>query len=162
MLENPKYFSTKNNIKIKDIKSQNKYYFVANCNHEFLSLPSNVFLDNRLTCPVCSGRQVVKGVNDLWTTHPEIAKMLLHKEDGYKYSFGSNKKLDWICSDCRKEFCMMPYKLKNRLYKCPYCSGNKSYGEKFIYNLLEQLYIPFKMHVVFEWSNKKEYDFYIP
>lgn len=27
-------------------------------------------------CPVCAGKKVLIGYNDLWTTHPEIAKLL--------------------------------------------------------------------------------------
>lgn len=27
-------------------------------------------------CPVCAGKKVLIGYNDLWTTHPEIAKSL--------------------------------------------------------------------------------------
>lgn len=27
-------------------------------------------------CPVCAGKKVLVGYNDLWTTHPEIAKLL--------------------------------------------------------------------------------------
>jgi DNA-directed RNA polymerase subunit RPC12/RpoP len=160
--EHTGYFSSKNNIEIKDIKSQNKYYFIADCCHEFLSQPTNVFVDNELHCPVCSGRQVVKGVNDMWTTHPELAALLANPEDGYKYTANTHKELLWFCKDCKREFYMQTDKFKIRLHKCPYCSENKSYGEKFLYNLLEQLYIPFEMHKTFEWSDKKEYDFYIP
>lgn len=63
-------------------------------------MPTNVFVDNKLHCPVCSGRQVQKGINDLWTTHPDLAARLLDKEDGFRYSFGSNKKLKWLCPEC--------------------------------------------------------------
>lgn len=27
-------------------------------------------------CPVCAGKKVLIGYNDLWTTHPEVAKLL--------------------------------------------------------------------------------------
>lgn len=37
-----------------------------------------------------------------------------------------------------------------------------SYPEKYMYNLLTQLGVVFKHHKTFEWSQKREYDFYIP
>lgn len=64
-LNHSQYFLDKNNVNIEDIKSQNKYYFKGKCGHEFLSLPCSVFVDGDIHCPVCSGRQVQIGVNDL-------------------------------------------------------------------------------------------------
>ena len=47
-------------------------------------------------CPVCSGRKVVSGINDLATTHPELA-LQAHGWDPTSISYGSGKKLNWIC-----------------------------------------------------------------
>jgi hypothetical protein len=47
-------------------------------------------------CPVCSGRQVLTGFNDLLTTDPEVAKEAF----GWDPSLvprSSNKKKEWIC-----------------------------------------------------------------
>ena len=162
LIDNPQNFSSKNNIEIQNISSGNKYYFIGNCGHEFLALPCNVFSTGELGCPFCCGKRVLKGFNDMWTTDPELADLLSNYEDGFKYTANTNKKLKWTCKNCKKEFDMCPAKLKNRINKCPYCNKNKSYGEKFLCNLFDQLYIPFKIHVKFEWSNNKEYDFYIP
>ena len=162
MFNNPKYYSSKNKTNLLDIKSGNKYYFIGDCKHKFLSLPCNAFRTGKLTCPYCCGKRVLRGFNDIWTTNPEIAILLENSEDGYRYTAHSNKKLKWKCNDCGRIFEMSPGKLLERIYKCPYCSDCRSYGEKFVYNFLEQLYIPFEMHVTFEWSDNKEYDFYIP
>lgn len=162
LIKHPQYFSNKNKIKIQNISSGQKYYFVGDCGHEFLSLPCNAFRTGNLGCPYCFGKRVLKGFNDMWTTDPNLASHLANVEDGFKYTANTNKKLLWLCKDCGKEFYMLLSKLRNRLNKCPYCSGNKSYGEKFLSNLLDQLYIPFETHIKFEWSDNKEYDFYIP
>lgn len=48
-------------------------------------------------CPVCSGHKILKGFNDLQTTHPEIAA----EADGWDpttTTYGSNKKRSWKCS----------------------------------------------------------------
>ena len=47
-------------------------------------------------CPYCSGHRVLKGFNDLATTHPELSKEA-YGWDATEYSAGSGKKLDWIC-----------------------------------------------------------------
>ena len=162
LINNPQYFSNKNSTEIKNISSSKKYYFIGDCGHEFLAFPCNVFSTGKLGCPFCCGKRILKGFNDIWTTDPELAVLLSNYEDGFKYTINANKKLEWTCKYCKKEFSMYPAKLKSRINKCPYCDKNKSYGEKFLCGLFDQLYIPFKTHVKFEWSNNKEYDFYIP
>lgn len=47
-------------------------------------------------CPVCSGRKVIAGINDLVTTHPELADQA-YGWDPSKVSYGSGKKLPWKC-----------------------------------------------------------------
>ena len=48
-------------------------------------------------CPYCSNQKVLKGFNDLQTTHPELAKEADGWDPGTKIA-GSNKKFPWICS----------------------------------------------------------------
>lgn len=48
-------------------------------------------------CGVCSGRKVQRGVNDLWTTHPTVARRLADPEVGYLVSAGTNRKVEWRC-----------------------------------------------------------------
>lgn len=47
-------------------------------------------------CPVCSFRKVVKGVNDLETTHPDLAKEA--QFDATKFTKVSKKKVAWRCA----------------------------------------------------------------
>ena len=47
-------------------------------------------------CPYCSGKAVLVGVNDLKTTHPEIAAQAIGW-DPTSVSAGSNKKREWLC-----------------------------------------------------------------
>jgi hypothetical protein len=48
-------------------------------------------------CPICSGRKVLAGFNDLATTHPEVAKELVDA-DPTKFTSGSNLSQTWRCS----------------------------------------------------------------
>lgn len=137
------------------------------CNSDFKISESN--LSRNQGCPVCSGHKVMVGVNDLWTTHPEIASNLLNDSDGYKYSFGSNKRVDFKCSKCGHlikkkiigEIC-------SRGFSCPSCGDGISYPNKFMYNLLFALNEDFDNEVKFDWCifpkfndiNKMTYGYY--
>ena len=52
-------------------------------------------------CPYCSGQRILKGVNDLATTNPELAKEWNYEKNGkltpYDLSAGSGKKVWWLC-----------------------------------------------------------------
>ena len=143
------------NIDPSTISSGKKYYFTCEKGHIFDSLPCNAIKEGKIRCPVCSGRRVEAGYNDLWTTHPEFAKHLKTKDDGYKYSFGSNVKLWWICPDCKNEMFISPNKFINRLSLCNICSSLKSYGEKFMTELLNQSCVYFEPEKVFDCSNNR-------
>ena len=66
--------------------------------HEFLAASSQrTRPDKSSGCPYCSGKRVLKGLNDLATTHPEFAQFA-HDWDPTRYSAGSAVKVNWICS----------------------------------------------------------------
>lgn len=81
-------------------------------------------------CPYCSGRIPVCGVNDLATTHPDLARQLLDPEQGKLVGAGSSKKLEWVC-DKNPEH-VWTAAVRNRVgfngkasTGCPVCSGRK-------------------------------------
>ena len=49
-------------------------------------------------CPVCANRIVLKGFNDLATTHPEIAREA-YGWDPTTVTGGTKRKFNWICSE---------------------------------------------------------------
>lgn len=130
--------------------------------HIWFATPNNVLKTNGTRCPYCSGNKVLKGFNDLWTTHPEIASCLANQEIGYQISYSGHSRQDFICPKCG---CL----IKNVIVKdavrynlkCPCCSDGVSYPERFVSNMLRQLKIYYKHDGVFEWSGLKRYDFYI-
>lgn len=130
------------------------------CNGEWYATPANILKGRG--CPYCAGKKILNGVNDLWTTNPEIASWLKDKELGYKVTKGSNKKVTFICPRCGKGKIISPNKLNNS-FSCNYCSDGISYPEKFLLSLLDQLHINFiyqysKVNAV--WCDKYKYDFY--
>jgi hypothetical protein len=74
-------------------------------------------------CPICSGRQVLAGFNDLETTHPKIAKEA-HNFDPRTLSQGSNIKVEWKCS-LGHIFKAPPHLRTGRNSGCSVCSGDQ-------------------------------------
>lgn len=74
-------------------------------------------------CPVCSGKKILKGINDLATTNPELAKELIDI-DPTKINSGSNKYGTWKCK--------LNHTWKAQIFNrttarsgCPYCQMKK-------------------------------------
>ncbi len=74
-------------------------------------------------CPICSGKKILIGFNDLKTTHPKIAK----EADGWDprtATAGSGVKKDWICAKGHK-WNVSIVSRSNFQTGCPTCSGHK-------------------------------------
>lgn len=114
-------------------------------------------------CPYCSNRKLLKGFNDMWTTNSQLASLLANKNDGYKFTQSSEKKVDWKCLDC--DLVIKSRKInqiKNYGLSCPRCSDGKSFPEKVMYSMLLQLQVNFVPEKTFKWLKDKRYDFYLP
>jgi len=108
-----------------EILSGNSKNFKWKCSlgHTWRASPSSR-TNMKTGCPVCSGRQVQKGINDLATTHPSLILELV-EADPKLYVAGSHKKVKWKCP-------------KNHIYEasirsralrntgCGVCSNNRS------------------------------------
>jgi hypothetical protein len=78
---------------------------------------------NKSGCPVCKRKSVLKGVNDLKSTHPRIAKEA-YEWDPTKILAGTDKKLGWKC----KKGHIWYIRVASRTSKnsgCPYCANQK-------------------------------------
>ena len=120
-------------------KSSKKLEWVCPHGHTYLSSPSERITRN-YGCSVCSGKTVLCGVNDLATTHPNIAQELLDSEDGHKYTYGSSKKVTWKCVTCSGEWNST---VSNRVKGsgCPYCDGRKPVsGENDFQSMFPDMY----------------------
>lgn len=157
--ENIKYIPLE---EFKGMHIKIKWMCFNNQNHIFQATPSNV-INRHSGCPYCSGLKVFRGETDLWTTHPEIAKMLVNQEDGYLYSYGSSHKEDWICPDCGAIVYQRTIKsVVNHGFRCPNCVRTISYPEKFLSSFLNQLDVVYIHDKATSWSGLKRYDFYLP
>ena len=135
------------------------------CGNEILMSPNKVKYYTRCglsICQKCSGKGLYEGKNDLWTTDPDMAKMLKDPNDGYKVTRCSGKKVDWICPDCG---CVVRQKsvyntLTNGLV-CGLCSNTRSLGHRLVNSVLTELDVDYINEKTFYWSENKVYDIYV-
>lgn len=121
--------------------------FKCQLGHEWSTIASAVL--NGEGCPYCAGVKVWVGFNDLWTIRPDIAQLLQNPEDGYKYSAGSGKKINFKCPDCGKVYLKTICDVCTYGFSCKVCSDGISYPNKFARALLKQLDI---QNVIYEWN----------
>lgn len=116
-----------------------------------------------LTCPYCEPKKVtnitIRGVDDLWTTDPNIASYLLNPEDGYIHGRGSGVSVDFKCPICGK-ITNKPIRIVAKCgFSCSYCGDGYSYPMKFAMHLLERSGLEFKPEFSFPNSSYR-YDYW--
>ncbi|HUX46531.1 MAG TPA: zinc-ribbon domain-containing protein [Desulfosporosinus sp.] len=87
--------------------------------HEWTATPNS--RSKSKSCPVCGNRKVLKGFNDLETTHPELASEA-NGWDPTSESAGSHQKVSWCC----KKKHIWDARIDSRTSQgngCPACSG---------------------------------------
>ncbi len=156
----------KGNNKIKIIsryRNHSKMYHVQclKCGYEKDMKESRITRNEG--CPVCLNQIIVDGINDMWTTNPELSELLAYPDDGHKYAQHSNKKLIWKCPICNsKTKPLSPDYISRYGLYCQKCGDGFSYPNKFIFNLLTEFHIDFTPEKTFNWSDHRIYDFYLP
>lgn len=130
-------------------------------------------LSKNYGCVVCSNRKIIKGINDVATTHPEIAALFENIEDAYTTSYSTAKKFRFKCPRCGYVKMDNTNHIHYFGFSCPNCSDGISYPNKFMAKLLSLIDINFDREVKFDWceypcfvnENKMDYgnyDFVIP
>lgn len=118
-------------------------------------------------CEVCAGRKVVNGINDINTTAHWMVEYLDNKDDAYKYTTHSNKKINMHCPMCNNYHTKISPNIisRNHSLSCKTCGDGISYPEKIMMSFLNYLNIDYIHQVgknILEWANTYLYDFYIP
>ena len=113
--------------------SGRKLTFVCpDCKQKFEAAICNVVrsVGNGTTgCPVCAGRKVVPGINDLASQYPEVATMWSSKNKlpASEVATQSGKKAFFKCHNCGQEFKTQIADVVNSVKKgrtgCPVCAG---------------------------------------
>ena len=127
-------WSSKNKLSASEVTigTCQKFFFECrNCGQEFKAQIHKVVcsLTNGNTgCPICAGKKVVPGINDLASQYPKIAAMWSPKNKHFasEFTVGSSKKAVFVCPDCGKEFkamiCNVVCSVENDCTGCYDCS----------------------------------------
>lgn len=84
-------------------------------------------------CPICAGKQVLVGYNDLQTKYPKLALEWDYEKNGdispKDITKGSNRIVWWKCENGHSWQEMVNRRVL-RNTKCPYCKKSNSYAER--------------------------------
>ena len=133
------------NIKLPDEYtecSNQKVYWIGKCGHQW-----EAYITNRVRekagCPICAGKVVVSGINDLESQNPELASEWDYYKNEQKPSevfVRSKKKAWWICPIGHSYYTYI-FTRSTRGTDCPICDkSGTSFQEQAIFYYLHQIY----------------------
>ena len=82
----------------------------------------------RKGCPVCSGRKIVQGVNDLFSMFPELEvewDYRRNEEDPRKLSASAKRKVFWVCQKCGNGWEAYVFNRAIHHSGCPKCAKKR-------------------------------------
>lgn len=86
---------------------------------------------NPTGCSVCNGKTVIPGVNDVATTHPKAAALMVDKKLRTKLTGSSNKKVEFWCGNPKHDHWTAPLSnVARQGTRCPQCSGRRPISGK--------------------------------
>lgn len=122
----------KNEVLPEEISSLNtRIWWKCNLGHSYSMKISLRVGKQKCGCPYCSvpAKKVLKGFNDLATTHPDTLKEWDYQKNNIKpeeVSAGSSKKIWWKCKEGHSFEQVISYKARSeKKSTCPYCSNQK-------------------------------------
>lgn len=122
----------KNHILPSDILpfSNKKYWWKCKKGHSYLTTPNaRCSKTKHAGCPICSGRKILVGYNDLKSQRPKIAEewdYKKNKSNPENYTIGSNYKAYWKCKKGHSYLASIYSRTKKENGTgCPVCNGKK-------------------------------------
>ncbi len=119
-------------------------------------------------CPCCANKIVVTGINDLATTHPEIAKEWHPTKNGnltpQDVVHGTGKKVWWLCSQGHEYQATVLHRTQENGTSCPICNSGKqtSFAEQAVYYYIKKLYPDAINRYTADFLGRMELDIFIP
>ena len=100
--------------------------------HVWWASPMNRTASKNATgCSVCNGKTVIPGVNDVATTHPEAAALMVDEKLRTKLTGSSNKKVEFWCGNPKHDHWTAPLSnVARQGTRCPQCSGRRPISGK--------------------------------
>lgn len=101
-------------------------FWCGNPTHDHWTAPLSNVARQGTRCPQCSGRRPVCSVNDLATTHPDLAAQLVDQSLATILKPKSSASVLWRCPvNPDHTWTATPYSRTTKKTGCPYCSGRK-------------------------------------
>lgn len=121
-------------------------------------------ITKQCNCPTCTNRKVIKGINDIATTHPELVKYFKDKNQCYKYTRGSHKKVTIVCPICNSEkkimICSIPNEYSCDNNQCTNYYHNKISNTKHMNMILNNDYLGETHPQLIKYLKNKEDKFF--
>lgn len=156
----------KNSLKPSDYfpTSNKKVYWICSLGHSYKAVISKRTISNQ-SCPICAGRRVLQGFNDLATTHPNLIKEWDYNKNTIlptEVTHGSDKKIYWICKYGHSWKSTISSRVSNT--GCPICAkgSQTSFPEKVITFYLKKAFSEVYSNYFPAFMNGLELDIYIP
>lgn len=105
--------------------SRKNVFWVGKCGHKWRATIQNRVAGNG--CPICAGKTVLAGFNDLASKFPEISFQWHPSLNGDllpdRITAHSGKKVWWICPECAETYCASVYSRTSLQTGCPVCAN---------------------------------------
>ncbi len=110
--------------------SNKVYFWRCSQGHSYKARPNSKCREgiNHEYCPICHGKKVLEGYNDLSTLRPDIAKEWNYKKNKTlptMYTLGSKKKVWWTCPRGHDFYTSVQQRTRPNGTKCPICNGKQ-------------------------------------
>lgn len=140
-------------------------WICSKCGYKWSSKILNRAIGGR-GCPCCSNSVVVAGVNDLATTHPELAKEWDYERNDItpqQITYGSGRKVYWICPKGHRYQATLLHRT-NGGTNCPICNSGRqtSFAEQAFFFYVKKIYPDAINRYTEIFNNGMELDIYIP
>lgn len=102
-------------------------------------------------CAVCDNKLVIKGINDIETTRPDLVIYIHDKYLIHTITRASDKEVDLECPICHT---LKKGKVKDLAkygLSCPRCGDGRTVPNKLMYLILDKSGIEFECEVKFDW-----------
>lgn len=136
-----------------------------NCGYEWTT--RQTALQNGAGCNCCRNKIVVDGINSIADTDEWMVPWFVNQEEAHRYSYGSSEHIMAKCPQCGySKRVRIDTLYKAHGFKCPVCSGGKSYPQRFVIQLFIETGVNFINELtkqIAPWiRGKRRYDFYLP
>lgn len=145
----------------------NKYAFwKCKCGYSWSAKISNRY--HGRGCPCCARKIVVPGINDLATTHPELAKEWDYERNGEltpdMVLYGTAKRVYWRCPEGHSYSATINHRSGANGTSCPKCNAGRqtSFAEQAFFYYIKKMFPDAISRYTEIFSHNMELDIYIP